>query len=370
MPASRSHVAKQYCTIVLFGFTIADFLDDRCVRDHHVVELWSGVASIVRAAHKKGLTAIPFDKFRCSGAHESEDILTKDGFRAAVRCVLSIVVGGLLWMAPVCSSFGWMNKANCKRSAKNSWRGDETYRPVQEGNLGADIACFLFWLAWAREVQVGMENPSKNDSWKYGNVQSLLEHLQLSTTLTYRCAFDTAPFGERPLKQYKFLATGPWIEKTARACRCPNGVHKSLIVKNEHRVTGIPDELKASGAYPRKLGVVIIDAWDGRFPGSEVGSGVAVHRQSSSSRTRWTQPGSDSSDVPMHNPAVRTRKRRQLSSSSDSSKRTAGRAHKKVSRCSGAIASSRVFPQSSSESPPPVRPSGSRRKWLGPSDSE
>lgn len=368
MPASRSALAKQYCTIVLFGFTIADFLDDPCVRDHHVVELWSGVASIVRAAHKKGLTAVPFDKFRCSGVtDESEDILTKDGFCAAVRCVLSLVVGGLLWMAPVCSSFGWMNKKNCKRSAQNNWKGDETYPSVQEGNLGADIACFLFWLAWAREVQVGMENPSKNDFWKYGSVVYLLEHLQLFTTLTHRCAFDTARFGDRPLKQYKFVATGQWIEKTARACRCPNGVHKSLIIKNAHGVTGIPAELKASGAYPRKLGIAIIEAWDGRFSGSEVGSGVAVHRQSNSSRKRWAQPGSDSSDV---QPAVRTHVRRQQSSSSDTSKRAAGRVRNKVSRCSGASSSSKAFPRSSSESPAPVRPSGSRRKWLDDVDDD
>ena len=103
MPMSRSHLAKQRCTLVLFGFTIADFLGDLCARDHHVVELCSGVGSIIRAAHKKGLKAVPFDKFRCSGAREvSEDILTTDAFRAAVRYVLRLIVGGLLWMAPVC----------------------------------------------------------------------------------------------------------------------------------------------------------------------------------------------------------------------------------------------------------------------------
>ncbi len=93
----------------------------------------------------------------------SEDILTKDGFVAAVRYTLRLVAGGLLWMAPVCSSFGFMNASNCKRSAENSWRGDETYKSVQEGNLGADIACFLCWLAWARGVEVAIENPSGSD---------------------------------------------------------------------------------------------------------------------------------------------------------------------------------------------------------------
>ena len=372
MPSSRFHLARQFCTQVIFGFTIADFLNDPCVRDHHVVELWSGVASIVRAAHEKGLTAVPFDKFRCPGVTEvSEDILTKDGFLAAVRCVLSLVAGGLLWMAPDCSSFGWMNSSNCKRSAANHWRGDETYWKVQAGNLGADIACFLFWLGWAREVEVGMENPSRNDFWKYGKVTSLVEHLKLITALANRCAYDTAPLGERALKQYKFVATGSWIQRTARKCRCPNGVHKQLAITDARGVTGIPHELKASGAYPRRLGATIVSAWDGRFPGSELGSGVTVRRPKSTSQRHWAQQDSDSSDVPVQNSAGRASKRRRLSLSSDSS--SSSKSGRRKFRCSGAAgsASSSSRPQSrADESSQPARRVQSRRKWLVASDSD
>ena len=353
MATSRHHFAKQCCTLHLFSFRIADFLDDPCVRDQHVVELWSGVASIVRAANAKGLNAVPFDKFRRSGVTEvSEDILTKDGFHAAVRCVLSLVSGGLLWMAPVCSSFGFMNSSNCKRSAANSWRGDETYESVQDGNLGADIACFLFWLAWARGVEVAMENPSKSAFWKYGSVVSLCECLQLSTALANRCAYDVAPFGRRPLKQYKFLASGSWIEETARACKCPNGAHKKLVINDERGVTGIPKELQASAAYPRKLGVAIVAAWHRRSSGSEMGSGVAVHKPSSSSRKRWAQSSSDSSNDSVRLPVQRVRKQ-----------------HKSTSSSSGVPA--RTFLQSSSdESLRPVRPARGKRNWLQASDSE
>ena len=377
---SRSHLAKQRCTLVLFGFTIADFLDDPCARDHHVVELWSGVESIVRAARKKGLTAAPFDKFRCSDVTKvSEDILTKDGFRAAVRYVLRLVVGGLLWMAPVCSSFGFLNCSNCKRSEANNWRGDTTYPPVQDGNLGTDVACFLFWLAWAREVEVAMENPSGNNFWKYGSVVCLVDHLKLSTSLVSRCSYDTAPFGERPKKQYNCLATGPWIEKTARKCRCPTGAHKNLVIRNAHGDRGMPDELKASGAYPTRLGVAIVAAWDGWRQDSEVGSGVVEHRPGGSSRRRWAKSASDSSDVPVSGPAGRACEGQQSSSSAGSGNKSGVPVHTPAGRgctefrCSSArsSASSRAFPQSSSdESPRPERPSGSKRKWLQASDSE
>jgi len=224
-----------------------------------------------------------------------------------------------------------------------------------------------------------MENPSGSDFWKYGSVVCLVDHLKLSTLLPCRYAYDTALVGERPKKQYKFLATGPWIEKTARKCRCPTGAHKKLVISNAHGITGIPDELKASGAYPRRLSVAIVAAWDGWRQDSEVGSGVVEHRPGGSSRRRWAKSASDSSDVPVHGPAGRAREGQQSSSSSGSGNKSgvpvrtpAGRGRTEF-RCSSArsSASSRAFPQSSSdESPRPKRPSGSKRKWLQASDSE
>ena len=197
-----------------------------------------------------------------------------------------------------------------------------------------------------------MENPSKSAFWKYGSVVSLCESLQLSTALANRCAYDVAPFGRRPLKQYKFLASGSWIEETARTCRCPNGAHKKLVINDERGVTGIPKELQASAAYPRKLGVAIVAAWHRRSSGSEMGSGVAVHKPSSSSRKRWAQSSSDSSNDSVRLPVRRVRKQ-----------------HKSTSSSSGVPA--RTFPQSSSdESLRPVRPARGKRNWLQASDSE
>ena len=84
MPSSRAQLAQQWCTLVLFGFTIADFLDDPRTRDHHVVELWSGVGSIAHAAHLNGLTAVPFDKYRSAYTEVTEDIWTPEGFLRAI----------------------------------------------------------------------------------------------------------------------------------------------------------------------------------------------------------------------------------------------------------------------------------------------
>ena len=323
MPSSRARLAQQWCSLVLFGHTISDFLDDPCTRDHHVVELWSGVGSIVLAACQEGLTAVPFDKWRGSGETEvAEDILTRDGFFRAVQYVLRLVVGGLLWMAPVCSSFVFMNCSNCKRNEANKWKGDMTYQPVIDGNLGAEIACFLFWLAWARDVEVGMENPSRSDFWKYPCIKDLCVQVLPSSALSNRCAWDTRPFGKRLLKQYKFVATGEWIQQTARKCRCPDNKHQELVRTSESgAVSGIADQLQASAAYPRRLGRGIVDAWNSRFPGSEMGSGVQVHRPSARTQhQQWLCESSDDSRDDHHKPeashqALDSKKRSQKSSS-------------------------------------------------------
>ncbi len=72
--------------------------------------------------------------------------MNRTGFLSAVVGVLSVVEGGLVWLAPVCASFVWMNSSNTKRR-KGHEEGDESYTPVHEGNLQAQVAGFLMALA-------------------------------------------------------------------------------------------------------------------------------------------------------------------------------------------------------------------------------
>ena len=162
--AERAHLAKRLCTVAIFGLTLASVLDrDNVDRDLHLLELWSGVGSIWRAGSRRsGVKSRGFDIKNS----EHEDITTPAGFKHAVNLVLQLVVGGLLWMAPVCSSFTFMNSSNCMRGPSNDYYGDTNYPPVIEGNLMARIAAFLFVLAWARGVDVAIENPPGSCIWK------------------------------------------------------------------------------------------------------------------------------------------------------------------------------------------------------------
>ena len=140
---------------------------------------------------------------------EHEDITTLAGFKHAVNLVLQLAVGGLLWMAPVCSSFTFMNSSNCMRGPSNDYYGDTNYPPVIEGNLMARIAAFLFALAWARGVDVAVENPPGNSIWNFPPFISILDGIdsafELPKAITHRCAFDPLPPGERHLEKFKFI---------------------------------------------------------------------------------------------------------------------------------------------------------------------
>ena len=121
------------CTYVLFGLTEASVLSNPVWSDGdrnlHVFEVWSGAAAVQRAPLACRFTAEAFDIKNS----KSEDILSEDGFHLAVQKVTRLRPGGLLAMAPVCSSFVGLNAVNTKRS-KRSVSGDTSYRPAKEGN--------------------------------------------------------------------------------------------------------------------------------------------------------------------------------------------------------------------------------------------
>ena len=337
---SRSTLALRACGYSVHGHTIGEFLDDVAVeRDVSVLEFWAGVGSVAGSAAERGLVSHAIEKD--AAPHDAKfDLLSAIGFLHAVALVLRLKIGGLLWLAPVCSSFCWLSLSQTKRSPENDFRGDQTNENVREGNRGAEVATFLFVLAWARSAEACLENPPGSKIWKYPPLVNMQETLMLGrsslhTAVVNRCVFDTtSPIGEKYGKKYKFLATGAWVESetlTAK-CSCPQGVHRKLVDRfGEKAVRGRSADLVASQAYPKKLGVAIVDAWLGApstvsvLPSSSPSdtgvvsqsSGVLGQRRPSSS---WCTPGSDDDSPPCTRPTppCAKRPRRWAASSSDS----------------------------------------------------
>ena len=263
------------CSLIIFGLTISSVLDSASdQRDLDVVELWSGVGAIVAAATAAGFMAMPFDKFRTKGVTDTadpdttEDILLEAGFRKALSLVLRLRPGGLLWMAPVCSSWIFLNLRNTKRTTVRGKRfgGNLKYLPVQHGNRMAEMAAFLFLVAVSRGVHAVVENPASSMMFNY-------ETFALACGLWSKCfwavlahcRFSTARYGSRLGKKFKLMCSHGWVLQLACRCTCPGRKHQRLstekTVGGKRRVTGLKQALKDSAAYPPKMGIAVIQAW-------------------------------------------------------------------------------------------------------------
>lgn len=211
----------------VFGLTPCDVVNWPAERDLDVVELWAGKGSVANAGDALNLKVAAFDILR----KPEENITSVSGFRLALDLVLRVRRFGLLHMAPVCSSFGFMNSARCQRDEDNRFAGDWSYEKVHEGNVMADIAAFFLFVGWARDVHCSMENPVGSTIFKYGGVKVAVDKLELVEALAYRCAYDDAPMGERYLKGFKFFATGAWIEAIRRPCQCEPRCHQPTATR-------------------------------------------------------------------------------------------------------------------------------------------
>jgi hypothetical protein len=265
------------CRLSIFDLTVDTVLSvpawTQVPRDLAVIEVFSGVGSVTSAALVRGFAASSYDKNRLPGTTDCplsprcEDITTEVGFKNAVRLVMRLRVGGLLWLAPVCSSWGFMNSSHCKRHVSSGYIGDMSRTPVQMGNRIANASAFLIMLANGRGAEAAMENPCQSTIFKFAPVAAVIRSLSMVRSVTHRCAFCAMPDGDRFLKAFAFVATGTWITQTAEPCKCTKG-HKQLVVRRriagKVKVTGIKSALTLSGAYPAALGQRIVESWSGR----------------------------------------------------------------------------------------------------------
>ena len=258
----------------MFGFNLADvlasFADTVC--DLDLVEIFSGKESIATAAKQKGLASAGFDKARVLGVTDaafgacSEDICSKAGFQHAVRLVGRLRKGGLLWMAPQCSSWVFYNVSRTKRSRANGFMGDQTYAAVQSGNTIAQACVFLLKLASARGVDFAVENPKGSYIWHSTFFLEWVNWVGIKRSFIHRCGYDYAPVGQRILKVYQVVGSGSWIQKLETTCQCEGADHQHLTISwqdgsGRKRTKGNKELLRQSQTYPPAMGRYVVQCW-------------------------------------------------------------------------------------------------------------
>ena len=188
-----------------FGFTASDYFTSPAPSGERlqVFELYSGVASIHKAAVRAGKTSATFDH----EADKRQDMLTKEGFQMALNCVLRIEKDGLFTCAPHCGSFITACAANHKRSEVNDFMGDLDRAFVQKGNNIATATAFLLMVASVRGVLCVLENPPSSRIFKFPVMKYVVKSFWFDwPAIVHRCGYSTEPLGKRIGKQYKFVA--------------------------------------------------------------------------------------------------------------------------------------------------------------------
>ena len=268
----------------LFSITLEEALNEPrfapVSRDLDLAEVFTTAQSVVLAGRAAGQLAEPFDV-----KHGHEDACTKAGFLQMLNLVMRIRPGGLLCVAPDCSSFGFGPSVWSGRTANNV-RGDTSRKFVKDGNLMACAAMFLYCLAILRGVEAVLENPAGSQLFRF--LRSSIQHLAPLGLASFfyvpRCAYDdgessgpaepsgsTAAAGDgvpklKWLKRYKFMCTGSWFRAVVLPCTCTS--HRPLmdeVVLPDGTVqrNGRRGEMAQSGLYPPRLGAAIVSAWLG-----------------------------------------------------------------------------------------------------------
>lgn len=250
------------CTVTMFGVcTVASVIHDpqwlNVPRDLDLVELWTEAETLVRSARGGGLQAEGFDILQDS----TKDFTTFSGFSAALKLVMRLKPGGLLAMAPDCSSFVFGPSSQSGRK-KGNFEGDTTRAFVQKGNLQATVAGFFLTLAIVRELEAFIENPSGSTMFSY-LASSFSVLAWMVKAYCDRCQYVTAEQRKTQnyKKHYKFVATSEWILSAMRTCSC-KGRHMPLMDQGPNgEVNGRQPDMKLSGIYPEALGAELVKAW-------------------------------------------------------------------------------------------------------------
>lgn len=118
------------------------------------VELFSGQGELHKAFARAGYRARGFDVRQ----HPDEDICRLAGLRAAAALVRRLRPGGLLWLAPPCSSWVWISSSWHKRTPQQPW-GRSGIPEIRDANSTAVAVGALMRLGASRGAQVFLEQP-------------------------------------------------------------------------------------------------------------------------------------------------------------------------------------------------------------------
>ena len=166
--SASSQIAKAFTEL---GKTALAFDISRHLDIHFLFHVF-----LKEAALRKML--VPVHACLCPGS-QTHDLSSTSGLVAAVMAVLSVVIGGLVHLATVCTSFVFINAATHSRSMWCPEGADLDY--VELGTTLASRSSLLALLTWAMGATWTLEQPSTSCMLDLQSWQAVIHFFQEKT---------------------------------------------------------------------------------------------------------------------------------------------------------------------------------------------
>lgn len=214
----------------LFPGSVAAFIPAVVIRNIQFLDVCAGKARISRWAMLHGLTAAAVD---CDyGDHM--DINSDIGLALLIILALRVVVGGLIFMGPQCSSWIWMCRSISKRSASDT-TGDTSRQFVVDGNRLNSRCGLVCAIAHMMGVHWVIEQPGSSLFFESPPMAATIQHCAAQSV-----KFPMGDYGHGSRKPTILVGTVAWLPQFAqkpkakqKATTKPKQMDKPKAKKND-----------------------------------------------------------------------------------------------------------------------------------------
>ncbi len=131
-------------------------------------EVFAGVGAVSSSIGALGYKGRALDRDH----HGCMDILQPLGLLLALRAAMGIVPGGVMWLAPPCSSCAWLTRHSSGRDVLTE--GDLTQAAIVAQNALVERVVLLLDVLHARGCHWLVEQPASSVLWSYPAMQACI----------------------------------------------------------------------------------------------------------------------------------------------------------------------------------------------------
>ncbi len=239
------------------------------------VELFAGHQALSRALAGLGYCGQALDR----ELHPGHDLLTREGFLLALRAAVALQPGGLMWLAPPCSSWIWLSSYTTGRHL--CVHGDVTKPEVVRMDALVERLVLLLEVVSTIGAYWAIEQPASSVLWHYPALRACLARHGCRPV-----ALEMGVYGARCVKPTTLMGTAPYLQLLA--CKCSASLRHQLQEEGVQTTTRWTDStgrrrcqgtaaLKGAQEYPEGFGAAHALAFQAHFgPATSAGDPAAV----------------------------------------------------------------------------------------------